>query len=41
MNKTFTAKVYSIAGTFKKTLSGNEVIERFEFSSQINGGQGE
>lgn len=41
MKKSFTVKVYWINGAFKKTLSWKEVIDCFEFSSQINGGQGE
>lgn len=39
MDKRYTVKVYTIGGTLKKTLSGQEVIEGFEFTSQINGGQ--
>ena len=36
MNKSYEVKIYSIDGVFKKTLSGKEIIDRFEFSSQIN-----
>lgn len=41
MNKQFAVKVYNLNWTFKKTLTGRDVIDWFSFTSQINGGQWE
>lgn len=41
MNKNFTLKVYSLAGTYIKTFASSLIMNEPRFTSRVSGGQGE
>lgn len=41
MQKSYTVKIYSITGTYLKTLAPTQIMNEVTFTSRINGGQGE